>query len=116
MFSRTIRRLEPSRRHDVGFLDPRKEPAPPPPILVGENTQSHNPDSTDKTEMTHSETPKETDDTNGPDNVPISETPLKDDRYASHIKSKSSVDTADGVRQRLKFDGEASGMTPDPKR
>ena len=29
---------------------------------------------------------------------------------------KSSVDTADGVRQRLKLDGEASGMTPDPKR
>ena len=55
VFSRTIRRLEPSRRHDVGFLDkvmgspwdaqdgiargrPRKEPAPPPPVLVGENT------------------------------------------------------------------------------
>ena len=35
---------------------------------------------------------------------------------ASHIKSMSSVDTPDGVRQRLKFDGEASGMTPDPKR
>ena len=35
---------------------------------------------------------------------------------ACHIKSKSSVDTADGVRQCLKFDGEASGMTPDPKR
>ena len=34
----------------------------------------------------------------------------------AHIKSKSSVDTADGVRQRLKFDGEVSGMTPDPKR
>ena len=26
------------------------------------------------------------------------------------------MDTADGVRQRLKFDSEASGMTPDPKR
>ena len=48
--------------------------------------------------------------------VPVSETPLSDIRDASHIKSKSSVDTADGVRQRLKFDGEASGMTPDPKR
>ena len=66
--------------------------------------------------MTHSETPKETDDTNNPDNVPLSETPLNDGRDASHIKSKSSVDTADGVRQLLKFDGEASGMTPDPKR
>ena len=66
--------------------------------------------------MTHSETPKETDDTNDPDNVPVSETPLNGGRDASHIKSKSSVDTADGVRQRLKFDGEASGMTPDPKR
>ena len=49
-------------------------------------------------------------------NVPMSETPLKDGRDASHIKSQSSVDTADGVRHRLKFDGEASGMTPDSKR
>ena len=116
VFSRTIRRLEPSRRHDAGFLDevkglpwdaqdgvvrgrPRKEPAPPPPpILFGENTQSHNPDLPDKTEMTHSETPKETD-TNDHDSVPMSETPLKDDRDASHSKSNSSVDTADGVRQ-----------------
>ena len=70
----------------------------------------------DKTEMTHSETPKETDDTHVHDSVPKSETPLNDNRDASHIKSKSSVDTADGVRQRLKFDGEASGMTPYPKR
>ena len=133
VFSRTIRRLEPSRRHDAGFLDkvkglpwdaqdgivrgrPRKESAPPPPILVEENTQSDNPDMPDKTEETHSETPKETDDTNDHDSVPMSETPLNDNRGASHIKSKSSVDTADGVRQRLKFDGEASGMTPDPKR
>ena len=60
---------------------------------MGENTQSHNPDLPDNTE-----------------------TPLDDGRDASHIKSKSSVDTADEVRQRLKFDGEASGMTPDPKR
>ena len=69
IFSRTIRRLEPSRRHDAGFLDmvkglpwdaqdgvvrgrPRKEPAPPPPILVGENTQTDNPDMPDKTEAT----------------------------------------------------------------
>ena len=35
---------------------------------------------------------------------------------AMQATSKSSADTADGVRQRLKFDGEASGMTPDPKR
>ena len=74
------------------------------------------PDLPDKTEVTHSETPKETDDTNDPDNVPVSETPLNDNRDASHKKPKSSVDTADGVRQRLKLDGEASGMTPDPKR
>ena len=87
-----------------------------PPVLVGENTQSHSPDLPDKTEDTHSETPKETDDTNDPDNVPKSETPLNDNRDASHIKSKSSVDTADGVRQPLKFDGGASGMTPDTKR
>ena len=132
VFSRTVRRLEPSRRHDAGLLGkvkglqwdaqdgiargrPKKEPATP-PVLVGENTQSHNPDLPDKTEETHSETPKETDDTSDADNVPMSETPLNDGRDASHIKSKSSVDTADGVRQRLKFDGEASGMTPDPKR
>ena len=69
----------------------------------------------DKTEKTHSETPKEKDDTNVHDST-MSETPLNDNRDASHIKSKSSVDTADGVRQRLKFDGEASGMTPDPRR
>ena len=95
---------------------PRKESAPPPPMLVGENTQSGNPDLPDKTEVTHSETPKEIDDTNDHDSVPVSETPLNDNRDASHIKSKSSVVTADGVRQRLTFDGEASGMTPDPKR
>ena len=95
----------------------RKEPAPPPPpVLVGENTQSHNPDLPDETKRTHCETPKETDDTNDADNVPMSVTPLNDGRDASHIKPNSSVDTADGVRQRLKFDGEASGMTPDPKR
>ena len=74
VFSRTIRRLEPSRRHDAGFLDkvkgltwdaqdgivrgrPRKESAPPPPILVEEHIQSDNPDLPDKTEVTHSETP-----------------------------------------------------------
>ena len=80
--------------------------------MIGENTQKHNTDLPDKTEMTHSETPKETDDTNDPDNVPLSETPVNDDRDASHIKSKSSVDSDDGVRQRLNFDGETSGMTP----
>ena len=81
VFSRTIRRLEPSRRHDAAFLGmvkglpwdaqdglvrgrPTKEPAPPPPVLIGENTQKHNPDLPDKTEDKHSETPKETDDTN----------------------------------------------------
>ena len=96
---------------------PRKELAPsPPPVLVGENTQSQNPDLPDKTERTHCERPKETDDTNDADNVLMSETPLNDGHDASHIKSKSSVDTADGVRQRVKFGGHASGMTPDPKR
>ena len=133
MFSRTSRRLEPSRLHDVAFLStvkglpwdaqdgivrgrPRKELAPPPPVLVGENTQKHNPDLPDKTEDKHPETPKETDDTNDADIVPTSETPTNDGRDVGHIKSKSSVDAADGVRQRLKFDGEASGMTPDPNR
>ena len=70
----------------------------------------------DKTEATHSETPKETDDAHVHDSVPMSNTPLNDDRNATHIKSKSSVDATDGVRQPLKFDGEASGMTPDAKR
>ena len=83
--SRTTRRLEPSRRHGAGFLGkvnglpwdaqdgivrgrPRKEPAPPPPpVLVGENTQSRNPDMPEKTERTHCETPRETDDTNDAD-------------------------------------------------
>ena len=65
---------------------------------------------------TSTETPKETDDTNDADNVPMSETPVNDGRNASHIKSKSSAADTDGVRQRLKFDGEASGMTPDPKK
>ena len=37
---------------------PRKEPAPPPPVVVGENTRKHNPGLPDKTEDTHSETPK----------------------------------------------------------
>ena len=46
----------------------------------------------------------------------MSDTPVNDGRDASHIKSKSSLDDTSGVRQRLKFDGVASGMTPDPKR
>ena len=129
MFSRTIRRLEPSCRHDAGFLGeveglpwdaqdgivrgrPRKEPAPPPPVSVGENTQNHNPVLPEKTERTHCETPKETDDMHDADNVPMSETPLNDGRDASHIKSKSSVDTAEECDSVC----EASGMTPDPKR
>ena len=134
VLSRTIRRLEPSRRHDAGFLGkvkglpwdpqvgivrgrPRKEPAPPPPVLVGENTQKHNLDTPDGTEGNHSETAKETDDTNDADDVPRSQTPSSDgQRDRSHIKAKSSAADTDGVRQRLKFDGEASGMTPDPKR
>ena len=64
----------------------------------------------------HSETPKETDDTNDTDKVPKSETPMDDGRDASHIKSKSSLDDTSGVRQRLKFDGVATEMTPEPKR
>ena len=73
VFSRTIRRLEPSRRHDVAFLGtvkglpwdaqdgivrgrPRQEPATPPPVLTGENTPKHNPDLPGKTEDEHSET------------------------------------------------------------
>ena len=108
---------EPSRRHDAGFRGrPRKEPAPPPPVFVGDNTQRHNPDVPDKKDETHSETPKEIDNTSDPDNVPMSETPLNESRDASHIQSNSLADTTDGVRQLLKFDGEASGMTPDPKR
>ena len=94
VLSRTIRRLEPSRRHDAGFLDkvtglpwdaqygivrgrPRKEPAPPQPILVGENTQNDNLDMLDKTEATHSETPKETDDAHVHDSIPLSDTPFE---------------------------------------
>ena len=133
VFSRTIQRLEPSRRHDAVFLSnvkglpwdaedgivrgrPRKESAPPPPILVGEKTQNHNRDLTHGTADKHSETAKETDDTNDGDNVPVSETPMNDGRDASHIKSKSSLDDTSRVRQRLKFDGVATGMTPDSKR
>ena len=107
VFSRTIRRLEPSRRHDAVFLNSvkglpwdvedgilrgrsRKESAPPPPILVGENSQTHNPDLLDNTADNYSESPKETDDTKDTHNLPMSETPWSDGRDASHIKSKSS--------------------------
>ena len=136
MFPRTFRRLEPSRRHDAAFLGKVKGfvHGTHRTVLSGVDrernlhhhhhplwlertlTQKHNPDLPDKTKDKHSETPKETDDANYADNVPMSETPLNDGRDASHIKSKASADAADGVRQRLKFDGEASGMTPDPKR
>ena len=81
-----------------------------------ENNQTHNPDMPDNAADNHSQSPKETDDTNETDNVPMSETPSDDGRDASHIKSKSSLDDTSGVRQRLKFDGVATGMTPDPKR
>ena len=130
MLSRTIRRLEPFGRHDAGFLSelkglpwgaqdgivrgrPRKEPTPPPPTLVGENTQKHNADVPDTADGSHSGAGKETDDTNDADGVPMSQTPSSDGQHGrSHSKAKSSTDDADGVRQRLKFDGEASGMTP----
>ena len=92
MFSRTIQRLEPSRRHDTVFLNtvkglpwdvedgilrgrPRKESAPP-PILVAENSQTQSPDLSDNTADNHSESPKEPDDTNDTDNVSMSETPV----------------------------------------
>ena len=135
VLSRTSRRLQQSRPHDAVFLSivkglpwdaedgilrgrPRKESAPPPPIPVGENTQKHSPspDLPDNTAYSDSVSPKETKDTNDTDNVPVSQTPMNDCRDASHIKSKSSLDDTSGVRQRLKFDGVATGMAPDPKR
>ena len=64
----------------------------------------------------HCESDKETDDTKDTDNAPMSDTPVNDGRDASHIKSTSSLDDTSGARQRLKFDGVASGMTPDPRR
>ena len=132
MLFRRIRRQEPSRRHDAVFLSnvkglpwdaedgihgsrPRKESAPPPPILVGDNTQTHSMDLPDNTADKHSETPKETDDAKESDNAPMSETPVNDGRNASHMKSKSSLDNISGVRQRLNFDGVATGMTSDPQ-
>ena len=90
---------------------PRKERAPPPPILVGEDSQTYNPDLPDNTADNHSQSPKETDDIDDTDNVSMSQTPSSDGRDASHIKSKASLDDTSGVRQRLKFDGVASGMT-----
>ena len=55
---------------------PREGSAPPPPILVGGNTQKHNPDLPHETVDKQSETAKETDDTNDTDNVPMNETPM----------------------------------------
>ena len=43
-------------------------------VLSEVDTQKHNPELPDKTEDKHSETPKETDDTNDADDVPMSET------------------------------------------
>ena len=98
-------------RHDAGFLGkvkglpcdpqdgivtgrPRKGPAPPPPVLIGQNTQKHNPVTPDSTEGNHSETAKETDDTNNADDVPMSQTPSSDGQHdRSHIKADT-----DGVR------------------
>ena len=82
---------------------PRKESAPPPPILVGDNTQTHNMDLPDNTADKHSETPKETDDAKETDTAPMSETPVDDGRNASHMKSKSSLDNISGVRQRCEL-------------
>ena len=110
VFSRTIRRLEPCRRHDAGFLvkvkglrwdaqdgivwgQLRKEHRHHPFWLERTPRSTILTCQTDKTEDTHSETPKETDDTKDADNVLMSETPLNDGRDASHIKSKSSVDS-----------------------
>ena len=64
---------------------------------------------------------KETDDSN---DVPMHESPSSDGqlpssggpRGRSNSKAKSTTTDAGGVRQRSKFDGEASGMTPEPKR
>ena len=90
---------------------------PPPHILVGENNQKDNVDGPDTADGSHSGTGKETNNTNDTDDVAMSKTSSSDGQHArSHSKAKSSTADADGVRQRLKFDGEASGMTPDPKR
>ena len=100
VLSRTIRGLEPTRRHDARFLStvkglpwdaqdgivrsrPRKEPTPPHPILVGESTQEHSTgmhDTTDELRGRHSAcsqsgSGKETDDSN---DVPMNESPCSD--------------------------------------
>ena len=131
VLSRTNRKLEPTHRHDARFLStvkglpwdaqdgivrgrPRKEPTQLHPVLVGESTQTHSAGSC-------SESGKETDDSH---DVPMNESPSSDGQPQSsggshdrsNSKAKSATDDADGVRQRLKFDGKASGMTPDPKR
>ena len=69
----------------------------------------------------HSGSDKETDDSY---DVPMKESPSRDghppssggSHDRSKSKAKSTTADADGVRQRLKFDGEASGMTPYSKR
>ena len=84
-------------QHGIVRGRPRKEPAPPPPVSVGENTQRLNPDTPDSTEGNHSETAKETDDTNDAHNVPMSQTPSSDgQRDRSHIKAKSAAADTDG--------------------
>ena len=107
VLSRTIRRLEPSRRHDAGFLGKVKVSLKIHKMVspgIGqernqhqrhrlssdENTQKHNPDTPDNTEDKHSETAKETDDTNDADDEPMSQ----------NINAKSSgAANTDGVRQ-----------------
>ena len=48
---------------------PRKEPTPPPPILVGENTKKHNADVPDTADGSHSVVWNETDDTDDADDA-----------------------------------------------
>ena len=59
---------------------PRKEPAPPPPIFIGEDSQTHNPDLPD------GQSPKETDNMNDTDNVSMSETTLSDGREPHQVQ------------------------------
>ena len=69
----------------------------------------------------HTGSGKETGDSN---DVPMNESLSSDGQPqssgVSHDRSKSKAKSttadADGVRQRLKFDGESSGMTFDPER
>ena len=73
VFSRTIPRRDPSRRHEAAFVNNVKGPPDAEwffrgrprknlhyhPILVGEN-MTHNPDLPDNTADSHSQSPKET--------------------------------------------------------